>query len=62
MALIHIDNICVAYGSPSRPVLSNINLSIAAGEFVCLLGQTGSENPRFYGSSLVRNSQPPVAS
>jgi NitT/TauT family transport system ATP-binding protein len=41
MALIHIDNIGVAYGSPPRPVLSTINLSIAAGEFVCLLGQTG---------------------
>jgi NitT/TauT family transport system ATP-binding protein len=41
MASIHIDNVSVAYGSPSRPVLSNIDLSIAAGEFVCLLGQTG---------------------
>jgi NitT/TauT family transport system ATP-binding protein len=41
MALIHIENVSVAYGSPSRPVLSNVDLSIEEGEFVCLLGQTG---------------------
>ena len=42
MPLISIDNACVAYGSPSRPVLSEIDLQIEEGEFVCLLGQTGS--------------------
>src|ERR1700694_2324815 len=41
MALIEIENLSVAYGMPPRPILSNINLSIEAGEFVCLLGQTG---------------------
>jgi NitT/TauT family transport system ATP-binding protein len=41
MALIEIENLCVAYGTPSHPILSNINLSIEKGEFVCLLGQTG---------------------
>jgi NitT/TauT family transport system ATP-binding protein len=41
MALIRIDNVAVAYGSPSRPVLSTVDLSIGEGEFVCLLGQTG---------------------
>ena len=41
MALIEIDKLCVAYGSPSRPVLSEIDLRIEEGEFVCLLGQTG---------------------
>jgi NitT/TauT family transport system ATP-binding protein len=41
MALIEIENLCVAYGTPPRPILSNINLSIEEGEFVCLLGQTG---------------------
>jgi NitT/TauT family transport system ATP-binding protein len=41
MALIHIENVSVAYGSPARPVLSNVDLSIEEGEFVCLLGQTG---------------------
>jgi NitT/TauT family transport system ATP-binding protein len=41
MPLIAIDNVCVAYGSPSRPVLSDIDLQIREGEFVCLLGQTG---------------------
>jgi NitT/TauT family transport system ATP-binding protein len=41
MALIEIKNLSVAYGTPSHPILSNINLSIEEGEFVCLLGQTG---------------------
>jgi NitT/TauT family transport system ATP-binding protein len=41
MALIQIENVSVAYGSPSRPVLSNVDLRIEEGEFVCLLGQTG---------------------
>jgi NitT/TauT family transport system ATP-binding protein len=41
MALIHIENVSVTYGSPSRPVLTNVDLSIEEGEFVCLLGQTG---------------------
>ena len=41
MALIEIQNLSVAYGTPSRPVLTNINLQIEEGEFVCLLGQTG---------------------
>ena len=41
MALIEIQNLSVAYGTPARPVLTEIDLSIAEGEFVCLLGQTG---------------------
>jgi NitT/TauT family transport system ATP-binding protein len=41
MALIQIENVSVAYGSPPRPVLGNVDLSIDEGEFVCLLGQTG---------------------
>jgi NitT/TauT family transport system ATP-binding protein len=41
MALIEIEDLSVAYGSPSHPVLSNINLSIEEGEFICVLGQTG---------------------
>ena len=41
MPLISIDNVCVAYGSASRPVLSDIDLQIEEGQFVCLLGQTG---------------------
>ena len=41
MPLIAIDNACVAYGSASRPVLSDIDLQIEEGQFVCLLGQTG---------------------
>src|SRR5450432_4132084 len=41
MALIEIRDACVAYGSPPRPVLECIDLCIAEGEFVCVLGQTG---------------------
>jgi len=41
MALIETRNLSVAYGTPARPVLTNINLNIEEGEFVCLLGQTG---------------------
>jgi NitT/TauT family transport system ATP-binding protein len=41
MALIEIDNLGMAYCAPSRPVLSDIDLRIEEGEFVCLLGQTG---------------------
>ena len=41
MALIEIQNLSVAYGTPSRPILTNIDLSITEGEFVCVLGQTG---------------------
>src|ERR1051325_550175 len=39
--LIRIDDLFVAYGSPSKAVLAGINLEIAEGEFVCVLGQTG---------------------
>lgn len=41
MALIETKNLSVAYGTPARSVLTNINLNIEEGEFVCLLGQTG---------------------
>src|SRR4051794_38079478 len=41
MPLIRIEDVFVAYGSPSRAVLAGIDLEIAEGEFLCLLGQTG---------------------
>src|ERR1035438_8287900 len=41
MALIEIDNISVAYGTPPRTVLEGVGLCIQEGEFVCVLGQTG---------------------
>jgi NitT/TauT family transport system ATP-binding protein len=41
MPMIEIENACVAYGTPLRPVLSGVDLQIREGEFVCLLGQTG---------------------
>jgi NitT/TauT family transport system ATP-binding protein len=41
MALIRIEDVFVAYGTPSRAVLAGIDLEIEGGSFVCLLGQTG---------------------
>ena len=41
MSLIRIQQLSVSYGTPPRPVLSDIDLNIEDGEFVCLLGQTG---------------------
>jgi YVTN family beta-propeller protein len=41
MALIHLENVDVAYGSPARPILEGIDLEIEQGEFVAVLGRTG---------------------
>ena len=59
MALIQIENISVAYGSPAHPVLSNITLNIEEGEFVCLLGQTGCGKSTLL--RLVLGSEKPAA-
>ena len=40
-ALIRIEDVFVAYGTPPRTVLGGIDLQIEEGSFVCLLGQTG---------------------
>src|SRR4051794_41371788 len=39
--LIRIEDLFVSYGSPSRAVLAGIDLEIAEGEVVCVLGPTG---------------------
>src|SRR3954471_13514551 len=39
--MIRIEDVFLSYGSPSRAVLAGIDLEIAEGEFVCVLGQTG---------------------
>jgi NitT/TauT family transport system ATP-binding protein len=41
MSLIELDAVRVAYGKPARTILNAIDLQIADGEFVCVLGQTG---------------------
>ena len=41
MALIRIEDVSIAYGTPPRTILDGIDLRIAEGEFVCLVGQTG---------------------
>jgi NitT/TauT family transport system ATP-binding protein len=40
-AMIQVERVGVAYGTPARPILSKIDLQIEEGEFVCVLGQTG---------------------
>lgn len=59
MALIQIENLSVAYGSPAHPVLSNVTLNIEEGEFVCLLGQTGCGKSTLL--RLVLGSEKPAA-
>jgi NitT/TauT family transport system ATP-binding protein len=59
MALIQFENVSVNYGAPSHPVLSNIDLKIEEGEFVCLLGQTGCGKSTLL--RLVLGSERPVA-
>lgn len=59
MALIQMENVSVAYGSPSHPVLSKVDLSIESGEFVCLLGQTGCGKSTLL--RLVLGSEKPAA-
>lgn len=39
--LIAIEHLCMSYGAPPRLVLDHIDLEVAEGEFVCVLGQTG---------------------
>jgi NitT/TauT family transport system ATP-binding protein len=58
MALIQFENVSVNYGAPSHPVLSNIDLKIEEGEFVCLLGQTGCGKSTLL--RLVLGSERPV--
>jgi len=59
MALIQFENVSVNYGAPSHPVLSNIDLKIEEGEFVCLLGQTGCGKSTLL--RLVLGSERPLA-
>ena len=41
MGKIELQNICFQYAGNSSMTLENINLSINAGEFVCVLGTSG---------------------
>ncbi len=58
MALIRIEDVFVAYGSPARAVLAGIDLEIAEGSFVCLLGQTGCGKSTLF--RLVLGSERPM--
>jgi len=58
MALIQIDDISVAYGTPPRTVLDRVSLRIEEGEFVCLLGQTGCGKSTLL--RLVLGSEKPI--
>lgn len=59
MALIQIQNVSIGYGMPPRPVLSNIDLDVEEGEFVCILGQTGCGKSTLL--RLILGSEKPVA-
>jgi len=59
MALIEIRNLSVAYGTPPRTVLDRIDLQIAEGEFVCVLGQTGCGKSTLL--RLILGSEKPAA-
>ena len=54
---IELDNLCFSY-NPDKPILSNLNLSIAPGQTVAFVGKSGSGKstlanllPRFYEPS-----------
>src|ERR1039458_4196017 len=59
MALIEIDDISVAYGTPAKTVLDGVSLRIEEGEFVCVLGQTGCGKSTLL--RLVLGSEKPLA-
>ncbi|MGD1059641.1 MAG: ABC transporter ATP-binding protein [Solirubrobacteraceae bacterium] len=59
MALIEIDDISVAYGTPAKSVLDGVSLRIEEGEFVCVLGQTGCGKSTLL--RLVLGSEKPLA-
>jgi NitT/TauT family transport system ATP-binding protein len=59
MALIEIDDISVAYGTPAKTVLDSVSLRIEEGEFVCVLGQTGCGKSTLL--RLVLGSEKPLA-
>jgi len=58
MVLIHIQNVSVAYGSPSRPVLSNVDLNIEEGNS-SVFGQTGCGKSTLL--RLILGSEQPTA-
>jgi NitT/TauT family transport system ATP-binding protein len=59
VALIEMDEISVAYGTPARTVLDGVSLRIEEGEFVCVLGQTGCGKSTLL--RLVLGSEQPLA-
>lgn len=46
MGCVTVENLSFAY-TPEKTILSNINMQVAAGEFVCLLGQSGCGKSTF---------------
>lgn len=49
--MIHISNLNKTFGSSKG--LSHINLHVAPGEMVALIGSSGPENPRSCATSAV---------
>ncbi len=59
MPLIEISGLSMRYGAPPRTVLDSIDLTIHAGEFVCVLGQTGCGKSTLL--RLILGSEQPAA-
>lgn len=42
MSFLEMRNVCKGFGKPARAVLTDVNLSIARGEFVAIVGYSGA--------------------
>lgn len=47
MGDITVKNLSFSYGGDERLILKDINMEIEAGEFVCILGQSGCGKVHF---------------
>jgi len=60
MALIRVENVAVAYGTPPKAVLCDVSTEVHEGEFVCVLGETGCGKSTLL--RLILGSEQPASS